>query len=71
MRNGPVPWNYDFLNKVSDSALLSNGSLHPKMYAETVVHVKRAMEKGYPYELHGQEGQSRNLGSKYTSAAAS
>lgn len=43
-----VPWDYDFLNLHFDGIVISNGPGNPKMCAQTVANVKRAMEKNCP-----------------------
>lgn len=43
-----VPWDYDFLGERFDGVLISNGPGDPKVCAETIIHVRKAMEKGYP-----------------------
>jgi carbamoyl-phosphate synthase small subunit len=43
-----VPWDYDFLDEDFDGLVISNGPGDPKMCADTIGHVRRAMERGYP-----------------------
>ena len=43
-----VPWDYDFLDEDFDGVVISNGPGDPKMCAETIEHVRRAMERGRP-----------------------
>jgi carbamoyl-phosphate synthase small subunit len=43
-----VPWDYDFLADDFDGLVLSNGPGDPKMCVQTIAHVRRAMEAGYP-----------------------
>jgi carbamoyl-phosphate synthase small subunit len=43
-----VPWDYNFLGERFDGVLISNGPGDPKMCAETIRHVSKAMEKRYP-----------------------
>jgi carbamoyl-phosphate synthase small subunit len=43
-----IPWGYDFLDEEFAAVLISNGPGDPKMCLETIVHVRRAMEKDYP-----------------------
>src|SRR5207302_10387618 len=43
-----VPYDYDFLNEKFDGVLISNGPGDPKVCVDTIVHVRKAMEKGYP-----------------------
>jgi carbamoyl-phosphate synthase small subunit len=43
-----VPWNHDFLGEDFDGVVISNGPGDPKMCAETIRHVRRAMAKECP-----------------------
>ena len=43
-----VPWDYDFLDEACDGVLISNGPGDPKKCTATIIHVQRAMAKGYP-----------------------
>lgn len=43
-----VPWNYDFNTMDYDGLFISNGPGNPDMAEETVVNIRKAMEKGKP-----------------------
>ena len=43
-----VPWDYNFLSEKFDGVLISNGPGDPKVCAETILHARKVMEKGYP-----------------------
>lgn len=43
-----VPWNYDFNTMDYDGLFISNGPGNPDMADETVVNIRKAMEKGKP-----------------------
>jgi carbamoyl-phosphate synthase small subunit len=43
-----VPWDYDFLGEDFNGIVISNGPGDPKMCAQTIANVRRAMERGYP-----------------------
>jgi len=43
-----VPWDYDFFREDFDGVVVSNGPGDPKMCAETIAHVRRAIEEEYP-----------------------
>jgi carbamoyl-phosphate synthase small subunit len=43
-----VPWDYDFLGDDFNGIVISNGPGDPKMCAQTIANVRRAMERGSP-----------------------
>ena len=43
-----VPWNYDFFQEEFDGVVISNGPGDPKMAKETVLNVRRLLEKNIP-----------------------
>jgi carbamoyl-phosphate synthase small subunit len=43
-----VPWDYDFLDEDFEGLVISNGPGDPKVCSETIVNVRRAMERNYP-----------------------
>jgi carbamoyl-phosphate synthase small subunit len=44
-----VPWNYDFTkDKDYDGIFLSNGPGHPKVYLETILHLRKALKWNKP-----------------------
>lgn len=43
-----VPWNYDFNTMDYDGLFISNGPGNPDMAEETVVNIRKAMDKGKP-----------------------
>ncbi len=43
-----VPWNHDFVAETGDAVLVSNGPGDPKMAAETIDHLRRALEGDRP-----------------------
>ncbi len=48
MRVVRVPWNYDFNTFDWDGLFISNGPGNPDFAAETVEHIRKAMEAGKP-----------------------
>ena len=44
-----VPWDYDFLGEDFNGIVNSNGPGDPKMCAQTIANVRRAMEQEYPF----------------------
>jgi len=43
-----VPWNYDFLAEDFDGVVISNGPGDPKQCAETIAHIRKAMDREVP-----------------------
>jgi carbamoyl-phosphate synthase small subunit len=43
-----VPWNHDFTGDDFDGVVISNGPGDPRMCVETIAHVRRAMQAGWP-----------------------